>query len=441
MYKKILQLAWPIIFANILQMVYQMTDLFWIGRYSTQWVAAVSLAGPIIFFFMSIGIGLTIAGTILVAQSWWAKRYETLNHIVSQSIVIATLFSIVVAILWYLIAPVAIGWMWAEAQVTAYATSYLQISFIGIISVFGYMTIQSLWRWMGEVKMPVYIVIVTALINMIIDPVLIMWWWPIPSFGVDGAAWATMITQTLAWIIALVVLYRRGNYYVVFERQYFRVKKEFIKQYLWLAIPSWIDMSARSLWMVLLAYIVAAYGTSVTAAYGVGNEIITIVIFIALGFSMAATTLAGQYYGAKKFDKIIQVKERSLTMSVWVLLVLGVIVFFFAPRLVNIFVPGETEVIQTSVHFLRIVAFFLWTYGIQFVITWMFRWLWEVKAPMIITLLALWGLQIPIAYFGARFYGADAIWWSLPIANVLATVIAWVWYESWKQKKLVGIQD
>jgi Na+-driven multidrug efflux pump len=183
--------------------------------------------------------------------------------------------------------------------------------------------------------------------------------------------------------------------------------------------------------------VVAAYGTSITAAYGVGNQIIGVVIFIALWFSMAATTLAWQYYGAKDFHNIIKTKEYSLLMSVGVLIFLWVIIFAFARPLVNIFVPGEVEVIEVSVQFLHIVALFLWSYGIQFVITGMFRGLWEVKVPMIITLLTLWCLQIPIAYFGGKMYGAVAIWRSVPLANVIATGVARVWYESWKKKKLM----
>ena len=441
MYKKILQLAWPIIFANILQMVYQITDMFWIGRFSTDGVAAVSLAWPIIFFFMSIGIGLTIAGTIMVAQRRWAKNYESLNQIVGQSITLATVFSVIAAIIWSLSAPYIIGLMGADTLVSNYATSYLQISFIGMIAVFGYMMVQSLWRGMGEVKIPVYIIICTALINLVLDPVLIMGRWPIPSLGVDGAARSTMITQTLSWFVSLFILYRNEKYHVILKKKYFHIDKSFFKQYMSLAIPSWIEMSARSLWMVVLAYIVAVYGTEVIAAYGVGNQIIGVVIFIALGFSMASTTLAGQFYGARNFENIIKTKKHSLIMSVATLLIFWVAIFMGARTLVSFFVPSEMEVITTSVTFLRIVALFLWLYAIQFVIAGMFRGLGEVKIPMIITLLSLRWLQIPIAYFGAKIYGPDAIWWSLPIANVLATTVAWVWYEYWKRKKFLIIQE
>lgn len=386
---------------------------------------------------MSVGIGLTIAGTILVAQRRGAKNYEALNQIVGQSITLSTVFSVLAAVIWYLVAPTIIWWMWAEPLVSAYATSYLQISFIGIIAVFGYMTVQSLWRGMGEVKIPVYIIIVTALINLVLDPVLIMGRWPIPSLGVNGAARSTIVTQTLSWITALIIMYHKQRYHVIFDKKYFTIDRSFIQQYMSLAIPSWIEMSARSLGMVALAYIVALYGTEVIAAYGVGNEIISVVIFIALGFSMASTTLAGQFYGAKKFEDIITTKKHSLIMSVSALSVLWLLIFIGGERLVKFFVPDEIEVIAISVHFLRIVALFLWTYSIQFVIAGMFRWLGEVRIPMVITLVSLWVLQIPIAYFGAKTYGPDAIWWSLPIANVLATTVAWVWYETWKRKKFI----
>ena len=117
-------------------MVYQMTDLFRIGRYSTEGVAAISLAGPVTFFFVSLGIGLTVAGTIMVAQARGSKRFEQLNHIVGQTLTVSMIYSLVVSVVGFFTASTVIGWMDAEPVVRVLASGYLKISFIGMFAVF-----------------------------------------------------------------------------------------------------------------------------------------------------------------------------------------------------------------------------------------------------------------------------------------------------------------
>lgn len=441
MYKKILKFAWPIIFGNILQTVYQMTDLFWIGRYSTEGVAAISLAWPVIFFFISLGIGLTIAGTIMVAQARGGKRFEQLNHIVGQTITITIIYSIVASIIGYFTAPIIIWWMDASNVVKDFAIGYLEISFVGMLAVFGYMALQSLWRWMGEVIKPVYIVIGTALLNLILDPLFIMWWWPIQSMGVNGAARSTLITQFIALVIGMYLMYRSGKYHLNFYHKNFKIRKGFIKQYFWLAIPSSIEMSARSLGMVVLATIVASLGTITTAAYGVGNQLFSIVLFVALWFSMAATTLAWQLYGAKDYDWLSIMREKTLVMTFWVLLLLGIVIFILAKPIVSIFVPWEMQVITESVRFVKIIALSLWTIGIQQIYIGMFRGLGEVHIPMALTMITLWIIQIPTAYWWSKYYESDAIWRSLPIANSIVMLISILRYHHRKNKKITSIQS
>ena len=144
--KSLIALSVPIIFANILQTAYQLTDTFWVGRLGTVAVAAVSISFPIIFLIVSLGGGLAMAGTILVAQYKGKEDKKAVNHITSQTLLMVVFVSIILAIIGYILTPFLIRLMGAETAVFLSAVSYMKISFIGMIFMFTYMVFQSLMR-------------------------------------------------------------------------------------------------------------------------------------------------------------------------------------------------------------------------------------------------------------------------------------------------------
>jgi len=442
-FKQLLQLSAPIILANLLQIVYQFTDLFWVGRHGTEEVAAISIASPVIFFFVSLGIGFTIAGTILVSQYKGNKNQEALNHVVGQSIFLTTISSLIMSAIWYIFAPQVIIWMWADTAVAIQAVAYLKVSFIGMIFVFGYMSVQWLLRGLWEVKRPMFIVLGTVLLNFIIDPLFIMGYGWFPEYWVKWAALATICTQSLAYFAILLLMYKNKNYEINFRRKYFVLKRTLIKKLLALWIPSSIEMSARSLGMVVLTYIVAGFWTTVTAAYWIGGQVLSIMIFVAVGFSMATTTLVGHAFGSGDNEKVDIIWIKWIKLSATILSILGVIIFVFAKPILSVFSPTDSEVVIIWTKFLRIIALFFGSIGIQQVISGVFRGMGDTKIPMMFTIVSLRIVQIPFAYFVSLYRGELAIWISFPIANILVAFLSWFWYKKGnrKEKKIVSKSD
>jgi len=144
--KSLIALSVPIIFANILQAAYQLTDTFWVGRLGAEAIAAVSISFPIIFLIISLGGGLAMAGTILVAQYKGKNNQNAVNHIASQTLMMVLIISIILSAIGYALSPFLIGLMGTELSVYSSAVSYMKISFIGMIFMFMYMVFQSLLR-------------------------------------------------------------------------------------------------------------------------------------------------------------------------------------------------------------------------------------------------------------------------------------------------------
>ena len=206
--KSLIALSIPIILTNIFQTAYQLTDTFWIGQLGASAVASVSISFPILFFLMSVGGGLVIAGSIIVSQHKGANNPDSINFTASQTLINILLISVVLSLIGYVLSPFLVSSMAVDYNVSVDAVNYLKISFIGLIFMFGYFSFQALLRGVGEVKIPMYIILGTVLLNLFLDPLFIFGFYIIPPMGVSGAAIATVITQFLSFISGLFFLFK-----------------------------------------------------------------------------------------------------------------------------------------------------------------------------------------------------------------------------------------
>lgn len=437
--KALIALAVPIILANILQTAYQLTDTFWVGRLGVEAVAAVSLSFPIMFLLISLGGGFAIAGTILVAQYKGKKEQQNVDHIAAQTMLMVLILSIILSTFGYFLSKPLMILMGAEPAVLGGAVSYLQISFIGVIFLFGYFVFQSLMRGVGDVKTPMFIVLGTVLLNLILDPLFIFGFGPIPAFGVSGAAIATIGTQGLAAIIGIIMLFS-GKYGIHLNREYLKPNFTIIKRMFKLGFPASIEQSTRALNFTVMTLLVASFGTLAVASYGIGFRILSFVIIPALGLSMANSTLVGHNIGANKIERAAKTSQVSSMIAFITLTVVGILLFFFATPIVKIFIPGDIAVIQISSSFIKIMALTFGFIGVQQVLTGTLQGSGNTMLSMTLSIATSWVINFPLAYILSKHtsLGINGLWWSFPISNILGAIIIYVVYRngSWKSKKI-----
>jgi putative MATE family efflux protein len=309
-FKSLITLAVPIIFANILQSAYQLIDTFWVGRLGQEAVAAVSISFPVIFLLISFGGGLAIAGTILVSQYEGKGDKRNVNYVSAQTMLMLLVISVFLTIIGYYASPGLMRLMGAEPDVFLGAVSYLRISFLGLIFMFAYFVFQSLMRGVGDVKTPMYLVFVTVLLNLVFDPLFIFGYGPIPGYGVSGAALATVGTQGIAAVVGIYILFS-GKYGIKLSLKDMKPDINLINRMIRLGFPASIEQSTRALGLTVLTLLVASFGTVIVAAYGIGSRILSFVIIPALGLSMATSTLVGQNIGAGKVNRAEEVAKVS----------------------------------------------------------------------------------------------------------------------------------
>lgn len=438
--KALFAISLPIVGANILQTIYNLTDTFWVGRLGENAVAAVSLSFPIIFFLISLGIGFSVAGSILVAQYKGRKDQKNIDHVAGQTLLLMVIISAIITIIGLVLSNPLLKLMGAAPDVLPMATSYLQITFAGLILLFAYFVFQALMRGVGDVKTPLYIVLGTVLLNLVLDPLFINGYGIIPAFGVGGAALATIGTQGIGAIIGLFMLFS-GNYNIRLKLREMKPDFDMIKKMFKLGFPASLDQSTRALGLTAMIFLVATFGTTIVASYGIGGRILSFVIIPAVGFSIATSTIVGQNIGAGKKDRAEKTARMSSIISFVTLTVIGALIFIFSKQLVAVFIPGNAEIISIGSKFLRIMSLSFGFMGLQLSISGTFRGVGKTTAALMLSIISFWILRFPVAYFLSKVSSLsyNGLWWAFPISNVLAGSIAiiWLWKSDWKHKKLI----
>jgi putative MATE family efflux protein len=442
--RSLVALAVPIVATNALQSAYQLIDAFWVGRLGGAAVAAVSVSFPALFLMFAIGGGLSIAGSILIAQYVGARNPRMVGHVAGQTLLMVALASIVLGAIGYLGAPALLRLMGVAPDVYPGALGFMRVSFVGLIFSFVYFVFQSIMRGIGRPNLPVYIALGTVLLNFVLDPLLIFGWGPVPGYGVMGAAITTFVCQAISAIIGMVVL-RLGLHGVHLRPGDFIPDLAYVKRAFLLGLPASIEMSSRAGGLMLMTFLITSFGTVALAAYGVASNVLQVVMIPAMGLSMAISTLVGQNIGARNIERAAAIGRLGATIGFGGLAGFGLMVLLFPRTVVAFFVPADAAVIEAGAEFLRIGAPAWGFLGLQFALTGVLRASGNMVVTMVLTLVSQWVLLFPLAYGLSKHTALDVhgIWWAFPITNVAIGLITLGIYArgDWKRKRLLDQEE
>ncbi|QDH81506.1 MATE family efflux transporter [Echinicola soli] len=436
----LVSLAFPIILANVLQTAYQLIDTFWLGRLGANAVAAVSVSFPILFLILSLGAGLTLAGTVLVSQHKGANNQKMVNSASSQTVFVVFFISVLLAIVGYFAAGPLMKFIGAGPEIYSDSVDYFKVSSLGFVFLFMFFVFQSLMRGIGNVMLPVYVVLVTVLLNLVLDPLFIYGFGPVPGFGVAGAAVASVITQGLSAIAGIYVMWR-GKHGIQIHFSEMKWDFPWAKKLFQLGFPSSMEQSARALGMTMMVMLVTSFGSETVAAYGVGARMLSFVIVPALGLAIATTTLVGQNVGAQKLRRAEKTGLLSVKVAFFGLTGIGVLLFLFAEDLVRFFVPNEPNVIADGALFIKIMGPSFGFLGVQQVINGTFNGAGFTKASMFISFLNLWIIRFPVGYYLAYHtsLGHEGIYWAFPISNWVSAIVAFIYFRTGYWRKRIEV--
>jgi len=446
--KTLFLLGLPLMLTNVFQMCYSLADTYWLGQYVGEvGVAATTLAWPLVFFFVSFAGGMAVAGTSLVSQYTGMKNKREVKRSAGQVLVIMSLIAISVSILGILLADLVLDFMGAQPEVFENSSVYIKIIFISMPFMFVIQSFAAVMRGWGDTKTPMLISAVSVVINLILDPFLIIGIGPFPELGVAGAAIATVISRAVGAAICIYVLFwGRQSLRIAFK--HLKLQKEKVKQILRVGLPASAGQSMVALGFVFIMSFVAYYGTDVLAAHGVGTRVINIVFIITMGLAMASTAMIGQNLGANKIKRAERILNRTILVAAVFLIACSTFFYIFNEQLYSIFIP-DRDVIAYSNTFMITFGISIIGFGIFNSVQAAYRASGRTIPSMIMGLIRLWGLRVPLAYlFGFVLgWGIGGIWLGLGVSNFASAVIALAWAAtgSWKsgvvEKKVPDIRE
>jgi putative MATE family efflux protein len=433
-------LAVPIVLTNLLQTAYQLIDAFWVGRLGGEAVAVMSVVFPVSFLAIALGMGFSIAASSLVAQYAGAGKWQEVTHTASQSMFVAIIVGLLLGVFGYVCSPYILSLMGVPAEIFEDALSVIRVTFFTTPFSFIFMTYQSLMRGVGDTMKPLYIVGTTVFLNAILDPLFIFGFGPIPEMGVVGAVIATCITQGISAVVGIVILLRGSHGVRIIPRE-FTVNTVFMKRLFALGAPTSAEQVLRSLGFVITTVLVVAYGTVEVAAYGVGANVMMVVLIPALGLSMAVAALVGQNIGAGKPERAHEAVKVGARVSFVALALAGAVAYVAAKPIVGFFIDDSSvEVVTRAVAFVRVTAVSFGLIGLQMVYLGAFRAAGSPGISLLLTFVAQWLLQLPLAFILSRYMslGVEGIWWAGPISQFMTVLFALYWYRygTWQKSVL-----
>jgi putative MATE family efflux protein len=432
--KLILLFALPMLLGNVFQQLYVFVDSIIVGNFLGKGaLTAVGASFPVFFALISLGIGLATGTGVVISQYFGAKQYENVQKGIDTMYIFLFASSLIISFF---------GIVFIDEILTAVklpegthdpAKTYLTILLAGLILDFGYNGTAAIFRSLGDSKTPLYFLIIASITNIILDIVFIKYL----DMGIEGIAYATLISKGGAFFTAVIYIKRR---YEFFNIRLIRLKFDkdiFIKGFK-IGLPSGLQHMFVALGMMAIYRIVSRFGVEVTDAYSVALRIDFFGMVPAMSFSMALTAFTGQNIGAGRINRVKQGLRATMLMSATIAVLISLVVLSTSHLLMDVF-TDDPEIIRIGTEYLLIVSSFYVIFSIMFSLMGTFRGAGDTVFPMFITLLTLWLIRVPFSEYLSRFYDETGIWYALPITWAFGMIASAIYYFTgrWKRKAVV----
>jgi len=426
---KLFALSWPLVLGNVVQTLYNLADIFWVGRVNAEAVAAVSLMFPTSWMFVSVAMGITAAAVALVSQYVGADKQREADHAVAQTVLLTVGVGLALATLGYLIREPLVTLIGARGAVYDYSLDYLEPILAAIPFTFLFFAFRAVLRAAGDVRTAMWLVLISAGLNVVLDPILILGWGPAPELGVQGAGIATLISRIAVALVGLYVLLD-GGWGVKLRIPDLKPDKSVLTELVTIGAPGTGDGLARSFAAVFFAALVARFGPVATAAYGIGIRLMSVSWTVSGAVGQATATAVGQNLGADRPERAEEVTWKAMVATMLFLFAAGGLAFAFPDEAIAIFVD-DARVVAAGVDLLRILAPFWAFLGGLMVIQGGFRGAGQTKQAMALSLASRWLFRIPPAWLLGYYLAWDAngLWWAMSFSGVLTFVIGVFWFR------------
>ena len=431
--RTLVKLALPIMGTSFIQTAYNLTDIMWLGRLSTDAVAAAGTAGFFLWFGAALIMIAQVGVGVNVAQLYGKGDLEGVKKYVSNGFQLNLIIAISYSLLLFIFRQQIIGFFSIqEANVSEMAVEYLAIIAMGITFHFLNPVFSTILNSTGNSITPFKVNTIGLIANIIIDPLFIFGFGPLPTLGIKGAALATILSQFFVTIIFLIIGKKYNTIYShvkLFNKPCIKTIKKIIK----IGIPPFAQVGLHSVIAMVITKILASFGPVAIAVQSIGSQIESITWMTADGFSAAISAFIGQNFGAGKVKRIKDGYVQGIQILGGIGILTTLILIFGSEILFSIFVPDDPVAIKEGIKYLKILGLSQFFMTIEIGTTGAFNGLGKTLLPTV-NGTVLNGLRIPAALILSKtILGLSGVWWAISLSSILKGAILFILFHIyWK---------
>jgi len=434
--KLIFNFAIPMLLGNLFQQLYQIVDTIIVGNIlGKEALAAVGASSPIVFVLISLVVGVTSGFTIVIAQYYGAGQLENIRKTKDTMNLVVVVSSLVISAISLVSSRVLFQLMNIPEEILDMAISYFNIYVSGIVFIFVFHSSASMLRGLGDSVTPLRFLIFSCCANILLDLLFIVGF----GWGVEGAAWATIIAQCMV-TIGLLLYMGKTKPLIGFNMTHPKFNLQSFKTSVNIGLPTGIQQTSVALSSMVLMGLVALFGTDSLAAYTAAGRIESLALMPAMSFGAALSAFTGQNLGAKRPHRVRQGLRATLTISSLVAIGCSLIMVLFGKTIMIAFATqAETEVIHQGAQYLWITGAGYLLFSTMFCLMGVMRGAGDTFTLMLITFSTQIIVRVPLAWFLSRFMGPTGIWCSIPLSWGIGCLSMFVYYRTgrWKEKVII----
>ena len=439
MWKAYITFLGPMIVSNILQALSGTINNVYLGQMlGVSAMASVSAFFPVLFFLIAFMIGLGSGAAVLIGQAWGAREVDQVRAIAGTTLMVGLVAGLIVALFGGSFTEPLLIALGTPPDILQGATAYARIVLIAAPGIFIFLLVTSMLRGVGDTKTPLKTLLISTLVGLVVTPALIQGWFGLPRVGVPSGAYAAVASYVvaLAWLAWYLLRTKHALAPDAAFRKHLRIDRTILAKVLRIGLPTALSMVTISLSEVAVLFLVNRFGSQATAAYGAVNQIVSYVQFPAISIAITASILGAQAIGAGRGETLGKIARAGIMMNLALTGSLVLLAYMFSRSIIRLFILDEAvvEMAQTLLHIMLWSSVIL---GMSMVLSGVMRASGAVLVPTAIGMIAIGGIQVPVAWALSVQYGLDGIWAAYPVAFLAMLAMQTAYYRLvWRKQPI-----
>ena len=429
----------PMVASNFLQALSGTVNNIYLGQMlGVGAMASVSAFFPVLFFLIAFMIGLGAGAAVLIGQAWGAKNLERVKAVAGTTLMVGIYAGLVVAVFGGAFTPGLLRALGTPADILPGAIDYARVMLLAAPAVFMFLLVTSMLRGVGDTTTPLKTLLISTAIGLLVTPALIRGWGGLPQMGVASGAYAAGIgfVVSMAWTAWSL---RRSQHVLAPNASFWphlRIDRAILGMVLRIGLPTGLSMITISIAEIAVLFLVNRFGSQATAAYGAVNQIVSYVQFPAISIAITASILGAQAIGAGRGHTLGLIARTGIWMNLLLTGALVLLGYVFSRSILGLFIT-DVQVVDMAQTLLHIMLWSSVVMGMSMVLSGLMRASGAVLVPTVLTMLAIAGVEIPVAWVLSGIYGLNGVWAAYPVAFIAMLAMQTTYYRLvWRKKPI-----